>query len=267
MRTFERLLRSGGVVLLCGPLAVWCSPAGADTLVAESFDSGAIDESRWVQFGFPPPEVHTEPPALGGGSLDNNGDVSYASGVVTLNTFTLVPDISISFSSHLHAVDWWTPSLNSHNDVWLTDAALEEFSPTHTPESVGPWIRHHGGAIGAGSDSGMTTYFNGQPIVDGENRFEATIREWVDFRMDFLPNGAVNFYRRGQENGGVWPDEPEVSSDPGFVSAYYGTDVRLVAAGKTFDTVHLLDNIVVTPEPSTLALVGLCALGLAGRRR
>jgi len=257
-----RLSRCAPIFVVCGLLFAVLSPAQAVPILQEDFNDGVIDSNKWHQYGSPSSYVYADPPALGGGSLDNNGDNAYASGIVSKDTFTLMPNMSISFSSYLHAVDSGAPNPNCHNDVWLTAAPLVEFGDTSSGAEISPWIRHHGGAYDAdpGSDWGKTQYFNGQPMEDGVNRFPATFEEWVDFEMHTLPDGSVNFYRNGFH-------VETADSDPGFLDDYYGTEVRLVLSGKTYQTVHLLDNVVVTPEPATFSLLLFGGIVALRRRR
>ncbi len=223
-------------------VAVASVPAarGQQIILAEDFNDGVIHAETWCQYGAPASYVYTtDPPAIGGGSLDNNGDNNCASGIVSQQTFALVPNLSIRFRSYLHANGTGTQNPNQHNDVWMTDASCSAFGECQSEQGIGPGIRHHGGGGGGGDDVGKTNYFNGKTMIDNENRFPAAFEEWVAFEIRTLADGSVQFYRNGVHI-------QSADSDPGFLDYGPQTQVRLVLSGKTYNTVLLLDNVSVT---------------------
>ena len=99
----------------------------------------------------------------------------------------------------------------------------------------------------------------------GDHSYEALIdpsQTWFQFGFEIRTDGGFDYYRN---SGDETPLEFIIGSGPGLATDYMGEQACLVLFGRSYQTVNLLDNICVTPEPGSLALLALG--GLALRRR
>jgi len=84
----------------------------------EDWEQG-LNPEKWHIYGDPLPYLYQGKVVRGNFSFANNGDSNYPSGVVSKDSFVLVPNMTITFWSNLHYEGSTSRNLNQHNDIWL----------------------------------------------------------------------------------------------------------------------------------------------------
>lgn len=212
-----------GMLVFCG-----CSKM----IVSEDWENG-IDTEKWHVYGSPKPFLYEGPETMGIYSLANNGDTMYGSGVILKEPFEIVPNLTISFWSKLHAKGTQHRNFNQHNDVWLTTSPLVNFDDDQKAEQLPMWIRHHAGPKNIEHESGYSIFYgNPKMTIDAEPDFG----KWVQFSLKTKADGSIQYYKNGKLVH---------TTDAGNISYIPKKNVRLVIGGKSAGTVLLIDDFKI----------------------
>jgi len=203
-----------------------------EVIIQEDWEQG-LNPEKWHIYGDPLPYLYQGKAVRGNFSFANHGDSNYPSGVVSKDSFPLVPNMTITFWSNLHSEGSTYRNLNQHNDIWLTTSPLSNFGNDQHAELLLPWLRHHAGPQQLENESGYTIcYGNPKGLFISEPDFG----KWVKFMMTTKPDGSIEYFKDGQllhktQAGTITYDPPQT--------------VRMVINGKSFQSLLLVDDISV----------------------
>lgn len=248
-----------GILLLLG----LAGAVNGEVLLSENWEGG-IDGNKWQAFGSPASTLYTNAAAMGTASFDNNGDHTYTSGVVSKDTYTLAPNLKVTFYSNMHADGVGTRDPWQFNTVYFSNKDLTSFGDSVGDFQwlYGPGIMYHGGSPAYGS--GTEYYRDGNPTwVLGENMQGDTsdFSEWIKFSFVTQTDGSVQYFKN---------DSLVFTTDAGYLDYSQNINVRLVVSGRSDSTVALLDNVElqqVVPEPASVMLIGLGSLIITAYRK
>jgi hypothetical protein len=116
------MMKRIGILLMLG----LAGAVNGEVLLSENWESG-IDGNKWQAFGSPASYLYTNTAAMGTASFENNGDGMWTSGVVSKDTFTLAPNLKVTFYSNMHAEGVGTRNSWQFNTVYFTDKNLTYF--------------------------------------------------------------------------------------------------------------------------------------------
>lgn len=164
-------------------LCIFLSPAFAEVVIEDDWESGVIDGSKWQVFGSPTPSL-VSPGYNSNYAFDPQGDGSWGSGVNAIMKLSLPNGWSISFdAANITATSYWQGahvgfSRNPQGDGltnWYVDIGIIG----ETEGGRWPWPR-------------FVRYY-----ADGEYYDEPIDEAWHHYEIKSLPDGRVAFYLDG----------------------------------------------------------------------
>ena len=99
------------------------------SLLNENWETGVIDSTKWINWGYPSPNISTAIHKQGQYSVDPNGDSAYLSGLVSSQTFTPTAGLQLSVDAYIQSASQWselefgfanTPVLILHHSILNT---------------------------------------------------------------------------------------------------------------------------------------------------
>ena len=215
-------------------IAFLAGAVNADVVLRETWESG-INADVWHLFGTPEPCLYAGQYARGTQSLEDMGDNSARSGIVTAQTFTLQAGFSVSYAINVNATGEpgpWTEYTSSSWNISTSDPA------TITENSDGSGATY---TVITHSPEADAHVFLGDSTIAISNDYA----QWRMFRFTVQTDGTVYYYR---------DDEYVGRSVVAALASVMGEEICLIYAGETNSILTLMDDITVTSGETRLEL-------------
>ena len=219
------------------------------SLLNENWETGVIDSTKWINWGYPSPNISTAIHKQGQYSVDPNGDSAYLSGLVSSQTFTPTAGLQLSVDAYIQSASQWSELEFGFANTTSIDTTPQYFEYSYASLYIDADLQGFGhnrwayfsnlnGASSAGSD----------PSVNADLP-NSTFNGWHNYKFTFTDNQSIQI---------SMDDVLIYESSDNWYDFDIDNEVTVYLGGRSFgSTENLYDNINVNviPEPSAVLLI------------